>query len=238
MVGMGEKEHTMAYEYVFDSESKRYRKDCSDILKETCALLKKKGIIAQFYLVGSGARKMITRNGNGPYDLDYNLEIVRMADEYRKDLRHLKDTVRVALDKGAELDNCFDEAQDSTSCLTAIMHFNDSPQVEFKVDVAIVMKNDNGTYMRLIHNKSVISWDGRDQYTWNEIPNSHEVKEKAKRLKEEDLWREVRDRYLELKNLFLSRNDKSHPSFVVYVMAVNDVYQKCFRSNRIVILNR
>lgn len=61
----------MAYEFVCESEAKRYRSDCSDVLKETCKLLKKKGISAQFSLVGSGARNMITRNGAGPYDLDY-----------------------------------------------------------------------------------------------------------------------------------------------------------------------
>ena len=42
----------MAYEFVYESEAKRYRSDCSDVLKETCELLKEKGISAQFSLVG------------------------------------------------------------------------------------------------------------------------------------------------------------------------------------------
>lgn len=45
----------MAYEFVCESEAKRYRSDCSNVLKETCELLKEKGISAQFSLVGSGA---------------------------------------------------------------------------------------------------------------------------------------------------------------------------------------
>ena len=32
----------MAYEFVCESEAKRYRSDCSNVLKETCELLKEK----------------------------------------------------------------------------------------------------------------------------------------------------------------------------------------------------
>ena len=90
----------MAYEFVYESEAKRYRSDCSRTLKKTCELLRAKGISAQFTLVGSGARNMITRNGDGPYDLDYNLLVVKADDEYR-DPRLLKDTIRNALNKAA-----------------------------------------------------------------------------------------------------------------------------------------
>ena len=131
----------MAYEFVYESEAKRYRSDCTNVLKETCELLKEKGISAQFSLVGSGARNMITRNGEGPYDLDYNL------------------------------------------------------------------------------------WN---QYTWNEVPRSHQVKDRADEIKKEGLWQEVRDRYLEKKNMYLSWQDRNPPSFVVYVETVNEVYNRYF----------
>lgn len=224
---MGEKEKVMAYEIVYESESKRYRSDCSAVLKQTCRLLKSKDISAQFTLVGSGARNMITRNGNGPYDLDYNLIILKADEKYWEDLRLLKETVRNALNK-AEGKEFFADSQDSTSCLTTILHFDDSPDVEFKFDVAIIAENRNGNYMRLVHNKNVY-FIGGDQYTWNEVPNSHSVKEKADELKAEGLWSEVRDRYVELKNIYLSRQDKNHPSFIVYVEVVNEIYHNCFR---------
>ena len=88
----------MAYEFVCESEAKRYRSDCSDVLKETCELLKEKGISAQFSLVGSGARK-------------------------------LKDTIRNALNKAVG-GKFFSDAQDSTSCLTALLHFKDTPSAD------------------------------------------------------------------------------------------------------------
>ena len=102
-----------------------------------------------------------------------------------------------------------------------------TPNVEFSFDVAIIKKNPNGNYMCLIHNKNVYAL-GLDQYTWNEVPRSHQVKDKADELKEAGLWQEVRDRYLEKKNMYLSWQDRNHPSFVVYVEAVNEVYNRYF----------
>ena len=215
----------MAYEFVYESEVKQYRSDCSKTLKKTCELLRAKGISAQVSLVGSGARNMITRNGNGPYDLDYNLLVMKADNEYR-DPRLLKDTIRNDLNKAVG-GKFFSDTQDSTSCLTALLHFKDTPNVEFSFDVAIIKKNPNGNYMRLIHNKNAYAL-GWDQYTWNEVPNSHQVKDKADEIKEEGLWQEVRDRYLEKKNMYLSRQDCNHPSFVVYVEVVNEVYNKYF----------
>lgn len=46
----------MAYEIVCESEAKRYRSDCASVLTKTCEILKRKNIIAQFSLVGSGAK--------------------------------------------------------------------------------------------------------------------------------------------------------------------------------------
>ena len=127
----------------------------------------------------------------------------------------------------AERREFFSDAQDSTSCLTALLHFKDTPNVEFSFDVAITTKNKNGNYMRLIHNKNVYAL-GLDQYTWNEVPNSHQVKDRADKLKRAGLWQKVRDRYLEKKNMYLFRQDHNHPSFVVYVEAVNEVYSRYF----------
>jgi hypothetical protein len=190
-------------------------------------MLKEKGISAQFTLVGSGARNMVTRNGDGSFDLDYNLEITKASEEYWNDLRHLKDTIRILLDKAEKL-NCFSESQDSTSCLTALLHFKDDPTVKFKFDVVIVSRNSKGKLCRLIHNKNAWGY-GKDQYVWNEIPDSHDIAQKTRRLKAEGLWLTVRDRYIDRKNMYLSRWwDKDHPSFIAYIETVNELYCQYF----------
>ncbi|MCM1186175.1 MAG: hypothetical protein NC251_12525 [Lachnoclostridium sp.] len=212
---------------VDEAECRRYRSDCSLTLKKVCSSLKEKGISAQFVLIGSGARNMVTRDGNGPFDLDYNLEIIKAPDEYWNDLRRLKDTIRILLDKASGL-KCFSESKDSTSCLTALLHFKDEPTIEFSFDVAIVARNRNGNLCRLIHNKNVWRY-GNDQYVWNEVPHSHDLAVKAHQLKAEGLWLEVREHYVELKEMYLSRWwDKDHPSFIVYIEAVNNIYGKYF----------
>ena len=51
---------------------------------------------------------------------------------------------------------------------------------------------------------------------------------KVAKLKEYNLWKEVRDTYLDKKNMYLRRQDKNHPSFNIYIEAVNEVYYKTF----------
>ena len=151
---------------------------------------------------------------------------MKAEERYWNDLRLLKETVRNALNR-AERREFFSDTQDSTSCLTALLHFKDTPNVKFSFDVVITTKNKNGNYMRLIHNKNVYAL-GLDQYTWNEVPNSHQVEDKADELKKAGVWQKVRDRYLEKKEMYLSRQYHDHPSFVVYVEAVNEVYSQHF----------
>ena len=206
------------YQLVNESEARRYRRECSSILVEACAVLKKEyNISSQVTLVGSGARNLITRNGTGPYDLDYNLEIIKAPENIQKDLRILKETVRSVLNRAKNYK--FSNAQNSTSVLTCLLYFNNEPQVKFKFDVAIVKRN-NGTLLRLIQNK----WYGL--YTWNEVPSSHNVAEKAQEIKNAGEWERVRKRYLEKKNSYISSFD--HPSFIVYVETVNEIYNQLF----------
>lgn len=60
------------------------------------------------------------------------------------------------------------------------------------------------------------------------MQDSGRLEEKVCVLKSENLWGEVRTAYLDKKNLYLSRNDYNHPSFIVYVETVNQIYNKYF----------
>ncbi len=214
------------YKYIEESVIKPYRGFCSNVLSELRDNLNKHyDIITQFSLVGSGSdsRNMVTANGNGPFDLDYNLQIIRMPNKNWDDLKSLKDTVRNELNKIVH-DTFFSDGKDSKSVITSLLHFQETPRVEFSFDIAILAKNKNGNWCRLIHNKS-----SQSQFTWNEVPTSHNVKDKVQILKANRLWNEVRECYLNLKNNYLQNNDTNHPSFIVYVEAVNQVYQRNFR---------
>ncbi len=232
MVGLGKKEDYM-YKFVTASEVKPYRDVCSEVLWDACAILLEESISAQFTLIGSGAKNLVTRDGNAPYDLDYNLEIVKVNDTRLNlnDPRHLKETVRIALNKAAGQDwfvnELFSSSKDSKSVLTTLLHFRNEPQVIFSFDVAIIMKEDGKTY-RLQHNKNAYGF-GCDQYIWNEIPNSANITKKSDKIKKAGRWDLVRERYLDLKNQYLRNGDRSHPSYVVFVEAVNEIYSRIRR---------
>lgn len=83
----------------------------------------------------------------------------------------------------------------------------------------------NGCH-RLIHEKTgFTAWD---RYYWNLVPNSRNLFDKVAAIKDEHLWDEVIDEYLEKKNMYLRRQDYNHPSFNVYVETVNQVFNKYF----------
>ena len=90
------------YEYVDDKQFiMSMRSYCGDLMQDLCHTLKEeRDIGAMFYLIGSGERNMIAINeyvsafnlGNSRFDLDYNLEIVRIDDW--EDCEYIKECVR------------------------------------------------------------------------------------------------------------------------------------------------
>ncbi len=209
------------YKLVNNSQVKPYRKYCTEILEALRDSLNEKyDIKTEFYLVGSGANNLVTQDGNGPFDLDYNLRLLSMPDKYWKNLKLLKDIVRNTLNSIVG-DTLFSDGQDSRSVITSNLIFkNDRTKKEFSFDIAIIAKMNTGNLCRLIHNKQI------GQFTWNEIPSTKDLNGKVKKLKQYGCWEEVRDTYVIKKNMYLQRRDYNHSSFVVYVETINEVYGK------------
>lgn len=209
------------YHFVEDKEFlKRAQNSCVEDLNKLVGSLLEEGISAQFILVGSGGRNMVTQNEDGDIDFDYNL-LIQKCDDIN-DCRFLKETTRKALNKIMRKNGLHD-VEDSTSALsTKNVYFKDNPDIKFSMDLCIVAKDDKGNWYRLIHQKT--GYSNSDRYFWNQVPNSSKVSEKAVTLKANNLWEEVRQCYLNKKNLYLKRNDNNHPSFICYIEAVNEVY--------------
>lgn len=222
MVGMGSGRYYM-YHYFDDKEIlKLIQRECSKLVKELENELREREINSQVFLVGSGGRNMVTQNEGGPIDFDYNLNILSCNDI--NDCRYIKETVRKAFNNIMR-DNGLQDVEDSTSSLTTKEYFLKSyPEVEFSIDLCIVAKDNKGNWCRLIHQKTGdVKGDG---YFWNIAPNSKTYKEKAVKIKSVSCWEDVREEYIKIKNRYLRRNDNNHPSFVCYVEAVNNVYNK------------
>lgn len=69
------------YHFVEDKEFlKRSQNSCVEDLNKLVGSLLEEGISAQFILVGSGGRNMVTQNEDGDIDFDYNLLIQKCDD--------------------------------------------------------------------------------------------------------------------------------------------------------------
>lgn len=213
------------YHYIHDKEFlKRLKGTCSDIVNQLVQSINNDSIMTvKACLVGSGAKNLITQNANDSIDLDYNICIIntKFIDINRG--REIKEYIRKQFNRILRA-NDWSDCQDSTSALTTEEKiFNQGNQTAFSIDLAITYECNNCWY-RLIHNKT-----GRvnlDTYYWNTVPDSRQLQKKVAAIKSNFLWDEVRDTYLKKKNLYLQRNDNTHPSFVVYIETVNEIYNK------------
>ena len=126
------------YDYVKDKEFlSRMRSLCGEIMQDLCHRLKEDYDIGSVsYLVGSGARNLITQNSDEPIDLDYNLEITRYEDY--EDCRAIKEAVRKSFNRVLN-DHGWSDCQDSTSTLTTEhRYFTNGNDTVFSIDVCIV----------------------------------------------------------------------------------------------------
>lgn len=215
------------YHYIEDKEFlKNLRSVCADIINQLVQQINNDGqLFVEAHLVGSGARNMITQNSNEPVDLDYNLCILDTYEINRNDGKSLKEYIRqqfnIVLNR-----NGWSDCKDSTSALTTEKrHFRKGNQTEFSIDLALV-RQQNDSWFRLIHRKT--GFISLDQWYWNEAPRSKDLIKRVNALKQNDLWLEVRGRYLAKKNSCLCTQDQHHPSFIAYIEAVNEVYYKNF----------
>lgn len=199
------------------SITKEMRRCSSKLLTELRGKLKKgSDINAKIRIVGSCRCNLVTRNGDENPDVDYNLLIV---DSPSYDRRWVKETVRGPLMR-CSIRDC----QDSKSVLTVTdIPLSNADIKSFSMDLGIVGENDETKkMMRLVHFKT--GSIQTDQYSWEEIPDSDSVKAKEEAIKKAGCWVEVRDRYLELKNMYLRSGDYDHASYIVYVEAANQIY--------------
>ena len=215
------------YHYIQDKNYlKCLKRICSDIVNQLVQSINSDSVMTvKACLVGSGAKNLIIQNANNPIDLDYNIIIIDTKSININNGREIKEYVRRQFNKVLRK-NGWNDCHDSTSALTTgQMVFKHGNKTAFSIDLAITFKNNFGWH-KLIHKKT--GWVIYDGYYWNQIPDSRQLEEKVYVIKLNHLWDEVRSTYLEKKNLYLQRNDNTHPSFIVYIETANQIYDNYF----------
>ena len=76
-----------------------------------------------------------------------------------------------------------------------------------------------GNYERLVYEDS-----SKTILTWNEVFSSEKLNRRAKKIRQQGKFNKVKQRYVELKNQALSRQENA-ASYSLYAQAVNDVWQ-------------
>ncbi len=223
------------YHYIEDKVFlKRMKNFCSDIINQLVQRINNDDIMTvEAHLVGSGAKNLITQNANERIDLDYNLSVIEVFGINFNDGKTIKEHIKKHFNAVLQ-NNGLNDCQDSTSALsTNEIYFTKGNQTKFSIDLAIIRENRYGLE-RLIHLKTGLVIF--DQWYWNEARNSKDLADKVRNIKDKGLWHEVRNLYLDKKNMYLRNGDHNHPSFIVYIETINEIHNKFFCDKPVTLL--
>lgn len=233
MGGLGQKnrKEIFMYHWVRDKEFlKKMRTVCSDAVNRLVNELNRNSDLeVSFHIVGSGGRNMIAQNETEPIDLDFNL-VIESAPNIN-DCHGIKEMVRKAFNTILN-DLGWGDCSDSTSALTTKQRvFSEGNKTPWSIDLAIICEANDGSWWRLIHKKTGIVL--LDSWVWEQGKDSTALFRKERELKEAGFWKRARETYLDKKNLHLKRNETdTHPSFVSYIEAINEVYYRFVRKTK------
>ena len=172
-------------------------------------------------LVGSTKRNLVLV-GNEGFDMDYQLRFDRIPDKYLKDAKAMKELFRNYLNKAKkELGIALTDCEDSTHVLTMKKIVN--TKVDYSYDIAILRLNACGQYVILKNEKQ-----GRqDDYHYVPLPDCGDFNERYKKVKTQEAWALLRDKYKVKKGKYQYTNQDDRPaSFSLLGQAVNEVIQK------------
>lgn len=172
-------------------------------------------------LVGSTKRNLVLV-GNEGFDMDYQLRFDRIPDKYLKDAKAMKELFRNYLNKAKkELVIALTDCEDSTHVLTMKKIVN--TKVDYSYDIAILRLNECGQYVILKNEKQ-----GRqDDYHYVPLPDCGDFNERYKKVKTQEAWALLRDKYKVKKGKYQYTNQDDRPaSFSLLGQAVNEVIQK------------
>ena len=213
----------MSYFYPKQKEVTELNKWCLSIIHKVQHLLKDY-FTFDIRLIGSGEKRLVAQNENECFDLDYNLIIQRDKQDLISSPKAIKDLFTDAFNevlnqnvKGRH------KVRNSTSVLKDEIIEKD--KLVFKFDVAILVKADDDCYYKIIADKNY----NPPRYLWNKVKDSKNYLDRFSIIKQQlKDFGVFKKRYLELKNMHLSRNDQVE-SFSIFLETLNEFEQKLRR---------
>ncbi len=212
--------HDFHYISKHDPAVKKDYQDLIHLLNELQILLRDK-FTFQYSIVGSYSRNMITYDtkSNVGYDFDFNIEINDYDQEYSAD--QIKKLIMNGLNKIVKKYD-YSNAKDSTRVITIKKIDHKNSRILSSCDLCIVNNFEDDAENEC---QELIVFDKKtNHYIWNEQSEGYYMlPDKIDWLKENDLWQEVRDRYIKLKN---ENEDSNVHSRTLFANAVHQMCQK------------
>lgn len=205
------------YEYISkrNRNVRRVKDELIDIIQDVQDEIRKQ-FTFQYQLVGSYSRNMITYDPKSNIGFDLDVNIIPNDEENSFTPKRMKNILFEAIQKYSKVYG-YEIFEDSTRVITIKVVDRKNSKILHSIDFAIVHNyGDNLEFQEYIH------FDKKSNaYVWEDQGDDfYDLPEKIEWLKDEELWQEVREMYLNLKN---SNEDKNKKSRSLFAEAVNNI---------------
>ena len=203
------------YEYVSRNEARPYREEFEQILTGLQNRLRSE-FTFQKHFIGSSSRNMITFDPktNKGFDFDVNLEMNETSDEYGSDEIYKKifgGLQSIASKKGFKVIQ-------GTRVITLKKVNTVKSKIEYSCDIAIVNDYEEEDCPR----QEYIRFNKKHRtYAWAEQPSPFLLEDMVYKIKQNNMWNEVRELYLYKKNINTDSHKKSRS---LYAETVKEIY--------------
>lgn len=161
----------------------------------------------KYEFIGSVKRNMVTRDVKSNIGFDYDVNIMVNDDDEKYSPAAIKLILMKAFDKYAYKYH-YDFCEDSTRVFTIKVKDRKNSRILYSCDFAIVNNYGNNQQEYVRFNKK------SNSYSWTEQSNGfYLLPEKIEFCKDNSLWAEVRETYIEKKNYNTDKNKKSRSIF-------------------------
>jgi hypothetical protein len=211
----------MPYEFVSKSEYTPVRNQLEDIIREVQNDMKPEYTF-QFSLIGSGRKKLITREvgSNKGFDFDYNFSLQKVKDEYGGAKTIRENFFKIIQGIGKKHGY---QTEDNKSAITIKLVDHDNKRIVHSCDFGVVEDwvddNDNERQNIIIRDINASS----PTYIWNERPKSKNYSAKLSNIEAAGLWDVLKGEYLKLKN---ANKDIEKKSYQLFIESINNVYNQ------------
>jgi len=214
-------ERLMPYEFVSKSEYTPVRNQLENIIKEIQNDMKPEYTF-QFSLIGSGRKKLITREvgTSKGFDFDYNFSLQKVKDDYDGAKTIRENFFKILQEIGKKYGY---QTEDNKSAITIKLVDQEKKRVVHSCDFGIVEDwiddEDNQHQNIIIRDKNA----SLPTYVWNERPKSKNYSVKVSNIEAAGLWEVLKAEYLKLKE---NNKDIEKKSYQLFIESINNIYNQ------------